>query len=486
MVQLQADVEALTKQLQASTSATNPSAPSAVSVSGSSQNKDEVNSDKVVVVRRRREVGPNGSEVDDGDVDSEELFSTGPSAISDASAVIPVQKQMKDSATAMTPATTLRGIEDSQPESSTEDEEAMTPEAPSPSTPNMPSAQEVALLQQKLNMLQRSSLRVTESYEKHSPVKKYHGQRASGSLSRASSLSTPGSSLSMTDGGDENGEGVGSVQKRVVIGRAETAPVALLGEMDAAAEDDIGEVGGKGSMSDSQHTTPPTKGSHAGKSPSPVGAGTKVVSDLQAMSSSGGNLTEASPVVVLYTKSVPNNRHVVSKPSDGDITCTGIDRTAGGLSGASGSDSGEVTSISSPPKPSSKSPIVSKSPGSRTVPKYDCDLPNVKSSSSVAGGSADDMDGQRPTDGGPVYFDSAEISSRPVLKEGFLMKRGYMNTALQRRWCVLRGKTIYYYRQYRDKHVRGTINCDGATVEVAVKKAESVPFSFYVHTPKDK
>ena len=85
-----------------------------------------------------------------------------------------------------------------------------------------------------------------------------------------------------------------------------------------------------------------------------------------------------------------------------------------------------------------------------------------------------------------MFYEDDTAIAAPVLKEGFLMKRGYINTALQRRWCVLRGKVIYFYKQYRDKSVRGTINCDRAIVEVAVKKIDSMPFAFYIHTPNDK
>jgi hypothetical protein len=76
--------------------------------------------------------------------------------------------------------------------------------------------------------------------------------------------------------------------------------------------------------------------------------------------------------------------------------------------------------------------------------------------------------------------------SQYTLKEGFLMKRGFLNKAFQRRWCVLKGKEICYYKQYRDKDVRGKINCCNATVTKANSNEEELPFAFYIDTPKDR
>jgi hypothetical protein len=99
----------------------------------------------------------------------------------------------------------------------------------------------------------------------------------------------------------------------------------------------------------------------------------------------------------------------------------------------------------------------------------------------------------------PQYKDPSRIShtshssyesdlslSQQVFKEGFLMKRGYINKAFQRRWCVLRGKDIFYYKQYRDKEIRGKINCLEAIVIKAENYQNNLPFAFYIHTPQDK
>jgi hypothetical protein len=51
---------------------------------------------------------------------------------------------------------------------------------------------------------------------------------------------------------------------------------------------------------------------------------------------------------------------------------------------------------------------------------------------------------------------------------------------------VLKGKEICYYKQYRDKDVRGKINCCNATVTKANSNEEELPFAFYIDTPKDR
>jgi hypothetical protein len=83
-------------------------------------------------------------------------------------------------------------------------------------------------------------------------------------------------------------------------------------------------------------------------------------------------------------------------------------------------------------------------------------------------------------------YESDMSLSQQVCKEGFLMKRGYINKAFQRRWCVLRGTGICYYKQYRDKEMRGRINCQQATVVRAENYQNNLPFAFYIHTPLDR
>ena len=83
-------------------------------------------------------------------------------------------------------------------------------------------------------------------------------------------------------------------------------------------------------------------------------------------------------------------------------------------------------------------------------------------------------------------YESDLSVSQQIFKEGFLMKRGFINTAFQRRWCVLKGKDICYYKQYRDKEVKGRINCLEAVVVKAENSQNNLPFAFYIHTPHDK
>lgn len=76
------------------------------------------------------------------------------------------------------------------------------------------------------------------------------------------------------------------------------------------------------------------------------------------------------------------------------------------------------------------------------------------------------------------------IMQLPV-KEGFLMKRGFVNTAFQRRWFVLHSCYLFFYRYYPNRDLRGYINCQGATVSVDAKYSDVNPFSFVLHTPHD-
>jgi hypothetical protein len=73
-----------------------------------------------------------------------------------------------------------------------------------------------------------------------------------------------------------------------------------------------------------------------------------------------------------------------------------------------------------------------------------------------------------------------------ILKEGFLMKKGFINPAFKRRWCVLRGRQILFYKRFSDEKIRGIINVQGATVEIAEDRRRTIPFAFYLKTPYDK
>lgn len=86
----------------------------------------------------------------------------------------------------------------------------------------------------------------------------------------------------------------------------------------------------------------------------------------------------------------------------------------------------------------------------------------------------------------PNDVDLADSDEILILKEGFLMKRGYINRAFKRRWCVLRGRQILFYKEYSDQKIRGIINIQSATIEVAEDKKKMLPFAFYLYTPNDK
>lgn len=88
--------------------------------------------------------------------------------------------------------------------------------------------------------------------------------------------------------------------------------------------------------------------------------------------------------------------------------------------------------------------------------------------------------------GDPHDLDVPDSDEVLILKEGYLMKKGFINPAFKRRWCVLRGRQILFYKRFTDKNIRGIINIQGATTHPADDKRNSLPFGFYLHTPQDK
>ena len=71
-------------------------------------------------------------------------------------------------------------------------------------------------------------------------------------------------------------------------------------------------------------------------------------------------------------------------------------------------------------------------------------------------------------------------SSAPVDKTGFLLKRGEMNKAFQRRWFELKGNLLFYYEKKEEREPVGVIILEGYTVELT----ESVDmFSFELVFP---
>lgn len=62
------------------------------------------------------------------------------------------------------------------------------------------------------------------------------------------------------------------------------------------------------------------------------------------------------------------------------------------------------------------------------------------------------------------YFAS---SATPVDKEGWLVKRGEINKAYQKRWFVLKGNLLFYFEKKGDKEPVGLVVLEGCTIELA-------------------
>jgi hypothetical protein len=73
-----------------------------------------------------------------------------------------------------------------------------------------------------------------------------------------------------------------------------------------------------------------------------------------------------------------------------------------------------------------------------------------------------------------------------ISKEGFLMKQGFVNVKMRRRWFRLTGHHLDYYRHFRDPAPRGSINIDWAKVSIAHELFDIYPFCFYLYTPKER
>ena len=77
------------------------------------------------------------------------------------------------------------------------------------------------------------------------------------------------------------------------------------------------------------------------------------------------------------------------------------------------------------------------------------------------------------------------LSNTPCDREGWLVNRGEVNKAFQRRWCVLRGNLLFYSERQGDREPWGVI-LEGCTLETEVyafevgrKKLRHSLFSFY-------
>lgn len=86
-----------------------------------------------------------------------------------------------------------------------------------------------------------------------------------------------------------------------------------------------------------------------------------------------------------------------------------------------------------------------------------------------------------------VHKPSQDTGGGMILKEGFLNKRGFVNTAFRRRWCVLQGSYISFYRKYGDLQAKGRIKVGGCTVTTSTLLDDLYgPFIFELNTPSDK
>lgn len=71
------------------------------------------------------------------------------------------------------------------------------------------------------------------------------------------------------------------------------------------------------------------------------------------------------------------------------------------------------------------------------------------------------------------YFESC---NSPVDKEGYLHKKGEINTSYQKRWCVLKGNLLFYKERPGDKDLIGVIVLEGCTVQLC-ESEEQFAFS---------
>lgn len=55
-------------------------------------------------------------------------------------------------------------------------------------------------------------------------------------------------------------------------------------------------------------------------------------------------------------------------------------------------------------------------------------------------------------------------SATPVDREGWLVKKGEVNKAYQRRWFVLKGNLLFYFEKRGDKEPVGVIVLEGCTI----------------------
>ncbi|XP_051967955.1 sesquipedalian-1-like [Xyrauchen texanus] len=74
------------------------------------------------------------------------------------------------------------------------------------------------------------------------------------------------------------------------------------------------------------------------------------------------------------------------------------------------------------------------------------------------------------------------LSSSPVDKEGFIYKKGELNTSYQKRWFTLKGNLLFYRDRPADRDVLGVIVLEGCSVQLC-ESDEQFAFSLVFSEP---
>lgn len=75
---------------------------------------------------------------------------------------------------------------------------------------------------------------------------------------------------------------------------------------------------------------------------------------------------------------------------------------------------------------------------------------------------------------------SFALSQSPVDREGWLLKRGEVNRAFQKRWFLLKGNLLFYFEKKTDREPLGVVILEGCTVELA-ENEEMFAFKVVFH-----
>ena len=70
-----------------------------------------------------------------------------------------------------------------------------------------------------------------------------------------------------------------------------------------------------------------------------------------------------------------------------------------------------------------------------------------------------------------------------IVKEGWVIKRGGSIQTWKKRWLVLRGNTLYYFKKKEDTQEQGSIRLEPGMKCKEEKNCKKSPFAFMVETP---